>query len=160
VDPAVWIALIAACAAFVGSIAGPLINARIISRGKVEDWARQDEVAARAETAAANLAEAQAETMRRTDEVADVAAKFDKAVQVKLDHISAQADQIHGLVNSKLSAALENEQAAVVDRVSVMQEIIRLNRAQGLEPSPATLDSIAKAEARVHELRVQLEDRE
>ena len=105
------------------------------------EWARQDELAARAARAQHDLSEQAAEAARM------------------LMDTNGKLDVIHTLVNSNMTAAMQSEYAAVVRELAVMREIMELKKANGLEPSTAVLTAIAATEIKLNELRAALEDR-
>jgi len=130
------------------------------SRDKKEDWARQDAVAAKVETAAREvvaraklLEEAQAETIARTDKVATVAAAADARVQASLKVIDESTQKIHKLVNSDMTAAREAERKAVEETIA------ELLAQQATAPTPERAKRIAVKQKRVVELTQILADR-
>jgi hypothetical protein len=170
-DPAIAIAMIAACAAFIGSIVGPVVNARMLSRSKLEDWERQDVVAARAAAADKKLAEtqaalvksaemarldlhrAQAESIRRTDEVAKVAADGSTVTQYKLD-------EIHTLVDGAMTATRKE----LLEQMEATRELIlrmaQAERDAGQEPSAADKQTLGVTEQRIKNQEAIIHDRE
>jgi len=149
---AVWIAAIVAG----GALLTAWLNARSLSRAKQEDYARQDVVAARAESAS-----------NRVREVAEQAAT---AAQLLLEHdeeqaaearmnaaeVSGRLAQIHSLVNSNMTAAMESELVAVKAQLAMMRRfalVVGANTDEGDETVAAEL------ERRVTELSAQLKDR-
>jgi len=101
------------------------------------------------------------------------AQKAAKAAAVVADHlIEANAnvaktaqdqgkklDQIHTLVNSNLTAAMESELGAHSAALVLMQEIVDLKRLSGKSPTAQSLEAIKITSAKVAELRAQLDDR-
>jgi len=127
----VWIAVLAAVFAAVATVVGPVVlaitNGRQRTREKREDWARQDEVAAR---------------LLRANAVTD-----------------KKLDIIHGLVNSSLTSAMRSELEASERVVVLMEEVIRLNREGGREPSDISVVTLHTMKAKIKELRANLNDR-
>jgi hypothetical protein len=141
------------------------------------EWARQDEVALKAEratvelaasqkriadqaaVAAKLLADAQAETIRRTNEVATLAAERDEKVAGQLSRIDAQARRIHTLVNSDMTAARQSERDQTQAMITVLRKVIKLAEDRGLVPEDADVDSLQLAEQRVVDLDRILADR-
>ena len=148
-------------------LAGPLLLSwltnRHVRQSKADDNARLDLVAERAEHAADLLAErqddaAEAAAVAARDlvaanaEVAAVAARAAEAVGDKLD-------VIHTLVNSSLTAAVQSELDATIRELAMMHEVIELRREAGKPRSPEREDAVAATEARIVEVRLQLDER-
>lgn len=110
------------------------LTGRQTRKSKEADWARQDLVAERAAEAAAAMLEAAAEGARKLDE-------------------------IHGLVNSAYTAALQSELNATERERASLMEVIALRRAAGEEPSAESLAVIETAIAKIAELRATLDER-
>lgn len=149
---AVWVALIVAVAA----MAGPLLLARQQNK-------RQDQIAAQAAKAAELL---KADNKRVADQAAE-AARLLLAANERVAAQTAMADratqgqlrEIHGLVNSNLTAAMRAEYEAVVQQQVVMQELVDLRAEIGREPSEEALTAISAIKTRVAELGANLNDR-
>jgi hypothetical protein len=75
------------------------------------------------------------------------------------DELASRLDQIHGLVNSTLTAQMEESFQALSREVILMREIVSLNQASGHEPLAETLQAIILIEAKAAELRAKLDDR-
>jgi len=122
----------------VSSILGPLLLSYLTNRQrraeKDEDYARQDEVARKAQAAA--------------DKVAEVA----KSQGAKLD-------QIHVLVNSNMTASMQGELDAYKSNLVLLEEISSLRKAAGQDPSPTTMAVIESTKKKISELDAQLADR-
>jgi hypothetical protein len=108
---------------------------------KIEDWARQDAVAAQAAQAADLL-------LQQNRKVAEAAVVT-----------SQKLDVIHVLVNSNMTAAMQSELDATVRELAMMREVIRLNEAAGHEPSSESLSAVKATETRIAKLRAELQDR-
>jgi hypothetical protein len=181
-DPAVVVTLVVSVAGVIfASITAPLILARRTEQMHREDvladYQRQDkvaaavaetaraaaeqvrDVAAQAARAASILQEAQAESIRRTDEVARLAAQQAEGTTAKLDDTNSKLDVIHGLVNSTLSAALQSELDALVTSLAMMREVMDLKRSGGHEPAEEAIIAFQATEAKIAELRATLADR-
>lgn len=91
------------------------------------------------------------EKMHREDRQADYARQdqLDKRTDKKLN-------VIHKLVNSNLTQAMENEHSAMKHELEMMQEVIRIRRESGTEPTPGQLESVAVTEAKLETLRANL----
>jgi len=109
------------------------------------EWARQDELAARAAKAQKDLSEQAAKAARMLRDTAD--------------ETHSKLDVINTLVNGNMTAAMHSEYDAVARELAVMREIMELKKANGLEPSTAVLMAIAATETKLNELRAALEDR-
>ncbi len=68
-------------------------------------------------------------------------------------------DQIHTLVNSNLTAAMESELGAHRAGLILMQEIVDLKRLSGKSPSAESLEAIKLTTAKIDELSRTLGDR-
>jgi polyhydroxyalkanoate synthesis regulator phasin len=181
-DPASVLSLIViAVAAVFTSITAPLILARRTERmhreDQLADYQRQDqvakvaaetaaaaalqvqEVATLAAEAAARLEAAQAESIRRTDEVARLTASQAVQTDRKLDAIDAQAKRIHTLVNSDMTAARQSELDQTRAMVAVLRRVTSLAQEKGTAPDPRDMEALSTADARVGELEQILADR-
>lgn len=147
-----WPTVLVAALAVAGTSLPVWLNGRQRRLDKREDWARQDAVAARAEAVAERVAETARVLLVSNEHVAEQAAS-DAA------EVSGKLGQIHELVNSSLTAQMEEAAAALSQQAVLMREVVALNRAAGREPSPEALDAIATIEARVAELQARLTDR-
>ena len=130
----VYIAVIVAISSMFGPVLMAWVTYRVQRAQRLEDWARQDEVA------------------RRVEQVATHAAAAAQTTSDKLD-------VIHTLVNSNMTAALQSEFDAVTRELVMMKEVILLNRASGQEPSVDALAAITTTEAKIAELSSILTDR-
>jgi hypothetical protein len=134
-------------------------EARLKREEKLEDWRRQDEVAARAEVVAERaaaaadlLVKAQAETIKRTEEVARLAMEADQRNADKLD-------AIHILVNSDMTAARTAERDSLKLLVIALKNSFNLSVKLGMQPTEAEQDEIVRVEKRIVELNQILADR-
>lgn len=123
----VWSNLIVVAGVIFGPLFLAYLTGRQRRREKVEDWARQDAVAAEVKRAA--------------------------------EEVNGKLAQIHELVNSTLTAQIEEARTALVQQAVLMREVVALNRAAGREPSQAALDAIDAIDAKVAELAAKLADR-
>jgi len=133
---AVLIALIVA----VASLAGPILlarsNAKARAKEKTEDWARQDAVAAQAAKAAALL-------LAENRKVAATAVET-----------QGQLRQIHTLVNSNMTAAMQAQLAALKGQLVLMERL-----AKETPPSEDEVATFKAIEAQIAELEAALHDR-
>lgn len=128
-------------------------------RERQEDNDRQDQIAARVEgaatlaaTAATNLAEAQAATIAAAELVAKKAAETDAAVTEKLE-------QIHGLVNSDMTAARHAERDAVRNAAAKARLNMSLMKRLAMPIPPEDVAALELLDARVEDLNNILADR-
>lgn len=126
--------LVALVVAILGPVILNVLNARARHKEKLEDWARQDEVA---------------EKLLRANEVV---ALQSRDTQKKLE-------VIHTLVNSNMTAAMDAELHATEREYAMMLEVIDLKKTAGVEPTRTVLDQVAATEAKIAELRATMEDR-
>ncbi len=138
------------------SVTAPLVLAYLTNRQrreeKREDWKRQDEVAAQAAEAAQLLLDAQAETIRKTDEVAAAHKQDNIRISDKLEVIRVD-------VNSNMTAAMQAELDATEGQLVLMREVIALKEAQGQQPSGESLALLTAKHDRINELKATLNDR-
>lgn len=111
-------------------------------------------VATQASEAAALLVSATAETNRRTEEVAKVAAEADIRTQTMLGTIDESTKQIHRFVNADFTASLRNGRDTTMLLILALK---KLRAGQGSSPEEDAL--IAAKEASVRELDKMLADR-
>jgi hypothetical protein len=148
--------VIVAAVVAVSSTVGPMLVAMVQSRNrrkeKEQDYARQDAVAKllveRQDAAAGKAAEAAQLLAVNTAEVAATALESKKTL-----------DTIHTLVNSNLTASMQAEFNATVREAAMMQEVIDLKRAAGVEPTIETLATLESTKSRISELSAALADR-
>jgi hypothetical protein len=72
---------------------------------------------------------------------------------------SAQLSQIHTLVNSNMTAAMESELDARKSNLILLEETISLKKSAGAEPTGETMVLMSTAKNKIHELEAQLDDR-
>jgi hypothetical protein len=134
--------LVAAIGAM-GIVVSPLLLAYLTGRQrakeKIEDWRRQDAVAAQAAEAAALLLAANADVAR--------------IAKATAEGVNGKLNQIHELVNSTLTGALEDQLLAREQLLVMMRR--DLNR----DPDPDAQSAVVAMEAVVAELRSKLADR-
>jgi hypothetical protein len=134
---------------------------------KEEDWARQDRVAADAKAsaeaakAAADLVAVQAAEAARlllvtNEQVAQSAAN----TAAQLSDIKAGNTEIHGLVNSQMTAEMKDTRLALMGHLASLNEIVDMNKKLGIEPSPEALATIEAVKDHIDDLTVRLGDRE
>lgn len=116
----------------------PWLNNRNQRANKVEDWARQDAVAAKAEAAAK-----QAQT-----DAAKILAVTATTVE-KTTILGSKVDVLHKIANSALTAALTGELH------STKRELVLL--LEKTDPSPEVLEIIIATRSRIGELQTRID---
>jgi len=141
----VYLALIGAGVSLVTSVVAPIIHAHLTNaaraKEKAQDWARQDEVARRAEATAA-------EAKKAVDQVV-VAAKV----------MDGKLDAIHTLGNSGVVAGLQRELDDSETKLVMMKEIIGLRESSGQQPQEGSQAGIVAIEKKIKILKSDLEER-
>lgn len=144
-------------------IMGPLFLAHLLNRQRVNekklDWARQDEVAARA----ADVAEAQ---RLRAEEVANQAAEAAKLLLASNERVAAQGTVaeakltvIQRMVDGQMTSALQGELAARQEALAMMQELAAIRAKNGDGPSPESVMAIEEAKRLIDVLEHTLAER-
>jgi hypothetical protein len=135
-NESVWVpVLVAVIVAVVAPALLSVLTSRQRRAERVEDYARQDAVAAKTAEAARLL-------LAANERVAAQSAEADRATQAKLD-------QIHSLVDGNLTEAQEREVNAMRVMLASMREVVALSRKLGLVPAPDSLRQIESTEARI-----------
>lgn len=140
-----------------GSVVGPALLAYLNGRQrraeKREDYARQDQVADRV-TEAADRTKAVAE---QAAEAARLLVASNAVAAKTAAHTAAitngKLDQIHTLVNSTLTEAIEAQLEATLEQLAMMR------RALAGETVPPSLESMAALEAKIADTRASLTER-
>jgi hypothetical protein len=172
-----WVALVAVFTSVTAPLMLAYMNSRQQRKTRDEDYARQDQVAAKAAQAAQDLVRVQTEAAREsaetarlllenqkanlagTQEVARVAAAASATANAKLDGIDAQTRRIHILVNSEMTAARQAELDQANAMVVVLTRVLATAAAKGIDPDPRDVDTLERTKARRDELEVILADR-
>jgi hypothetical protein len=151
--------------AMIAGVLGPGVLAYITGRQrrseKLDDYARQDKVAAEAAAAAQNLQISQAALAQQAADASTLAAtQAAEAARLLVVSNAAQATAaketsekltvIHGLVNSSLTEAISSELA------STRRELVLLKRARRTAESRKAIEV---AETRIAELTLTISDR-
>jgi hypothetical protein len=156
---ALWPALIVAGPAFLGPWIAIRANGRERRKDQRATWDRDDQVAKKAEEAAALLLAAQKESIARTDEVARHVAAATTETTAKLDALDRQGRQIHTLVNRRLTVVTEQALTATVALLEMLEDTSAEQAALG-NPVPAkTATRIERARREVEALRGTLAER-
>lgn len=145
----VWIAIVTALLA-------PAVMAGLQqwfrSMDKQADYERQDKVAADAKSAADLVA-------IKTAEVARNLKATNEHIAAAASEQKVQLQEIHALVNSNMTAAMQAELGATTRELVLMIEVIALKKVAGHEP---TIESLAASETtknKIAELTAALSDR-
>jgi hypothetical protein len=145
-DPNTLVALTVAAgamASLMGTVLAPIVlmwlTSRERRREKLEDYARQDKVAAQAAEAAELLLAANVK-------VAATAAATVANTNQKLD-------EIHVAVNSNLTKATQGELEAKEQSLILMVELMELKTAAGTLPTVDVLETIDRAKMRIAQLQ-------
>jgi hypothetical protein len=145
--------------AFASPVLLTMLQGRTRRAERVEDFARQDAIAAKADAVAEQAAIAakllhssQQLTIAKTDEVAAVA-------RTNAADTASQLKQIHTLVNSDMTAARQGELDQTKITLVGLNTIIEMAKAMGHEPTAAQLDAVAITEKHIIELEAILADR-
>jgi hypothetical protein len=170
-NSATLVILIVAISGPTAAIVGPLLLARRLDRQQrrkeVRDYKRQDAVAARAAEVATQAAETarlllerQDAAATRQDEVAAKAAEVASKLAETTTVTNGKLDDIHRLVNSNMSTAMQSELDALETSLAMMREVVDLKRAAGREPTREALAAIDATSAKIREARSALADRQ
>jgi hypothetical protein len=136
-DSALKVAAVVGVLALVGQLGGSLIVGRQRRADKREDWARQDEVAAKADS------------VRVKAEAAALLVKATKTQEGKLDDLSAGQAVIHGLVNSNITTLKEEALASSRRELVALSEVVDMLHAQGKEASTEALATLESTRERI-----------
>ena len=136
-----------------------VLTSRNTRKEKAQDYARQDEVARQAAEAARLLSDRQDAAALKAEEAARLLAVNTANVAETARESKKTLDTIHGLVNSNLTASKQAEFAATVREAAMMQEVIDLKRASGVEPSIETLATLEATRTKIGEMKAELADR-
>lgn len=147
-----WLPITVVVSPFISAWVMAYLTGRNRREEKVQDYIRQDAVAAQAAEAARLLSAATAKASVRAEEVASELRRNTTVTNDKLD-------VIHTLVNSNLTASMQSEYDATKRELAMMLEVIALKKAAGLEPSIDALAAVDATKVRIGELNSKLMDR-
>lgn len=153
--PLIAAAFIVGLFGFLGAAAPVWLTNRQRRRERAEDRADQARVRATAEATAGKVDAVVAKTDTATDRIAEAAAAAQQASTATLGKLA----EIHTLVNSNLTEAVQGELDSCERELASLKELVALRQTLGQE---ASLDAIAKVketEQRILKLRAKLEDR-
>ena len=153
------IGVIVALGAFLSPLLSATITNRAARRVRMDDYARQDEIALRlsnrqdtSEKNAADVASQAAEAARL------LVASNQKQEQLVIVQ-TAKLDQIHTLVNSNLTAAIQDQCDARSATLVLLEAIVETRRAAKLPDNVEMLAQIELNRLKIVELTKQLADR-
>lgn len=151
------------CIAVFSSITAPILllqrTERMHREDRLADYKRQDDVAAKAAQAAADLVKSQKVISDQAAEAAELLLAANERVATTASITNDKLDVIHTLVNSNMTAAMQSEFDATVRELAMMKEVINLKGAAGLSPTPEALSAVTSTEAKLQELAAALNDR-
>jgi hypothetical protein len=142
---AIWIAVIVAMTSTVSPLLLAYLTNRQRRRDKLEDWARQDAVAAQARQVADDLLRVNRQVVGATEEA-----------NTKLDTANGKLDTIHGLANSTLTAAKQAELDAKNVTLVLMRELAERNGDGQSVERAAAIDALA---ASIEALQAEVDER-
>jgi len=144
-DSAVQLALIVAVPAVISPVMLQLLSSWAANRAKkVEAEIRKAE---------------REEDYARQDKVAALAAVANKVVAEAAVVTNTKLDQIHVLVNSNMTEAMQAELNATKREVAMMHEVIELKKASGKDPLPMALKAVEATDKRIAELEAAIAER-
>ena len=155
-----WAAL---AVAVTTTVVAPMLTTWQASRTRraerLDDYARQDMVAEKAERVADLLMQRQNAAAAEASHVAQRLLVTNEIVAKTSKETIEKLDIIHTLVNSNMTAAMQSEFDATSRELAMMMEVLELKRAAGHQPSPASLGAIEAAKSNLDELGAALRDR-
>jgi hypothetical protein len=153
---AVWVVVVASLAT---SVVSPLVMWWTARSTRVQEWARQDQVAQRTEDVAAQAAQAARLLIESNRKIARVQGETAVEAARIATEASAKLDQIHVLVNSSMTEAMQGELDAIERYLAMMRELIEVKRASGSEPTAAALALVTATQDKLDGLRSSMSDR-
>jgi FtsZ-interacting cell division protein ZipA len=144
--------LIALVVAVIGPVILSILTNRQRRKEKAEDWKREDAVAEKAATAAEALRKDNKALAEATKEVAAVAAESKASTDFQLE-------RIHTLVNSNMTAQMEDSLASKKAELAALLEVGDLKQASGQKPTEEALAVIATIRTDIARKEAELEDR-
>jgi hypothetical protein len=152
------VAIVAGFMATMGPVVLAIVTAKQRRRDKIEDWTRQDLVAERLIDENKKTADKLSKENQLTaDRLHDENKKTSIAVietNSKIDGVAEQAHEIHGLVNSAMSAEMRRSLQSTEALIVVLEELMGL---KGYSQDAS--DRIESQKAVASELRATLNDR-
>lgn len=135
------------------------------------DWARADALATRTETTAIALAAKNEATTKAA--AAQLAEQQENVAQEMREHEASKAEKvlatsqavtgklevIHKLVNSNMTAMMQQALDAMIRELALLHELIDLKRSIKIEPTEAVLATVTATEERIAEMHAAIADR-
>lgn len=146
---AVWIALITIA---VPAIAAPIIAAWVASRNKHAEWARADELEKR-------QVERQATVARQVAETSRILIESSRGVREVAEVINLKVDEVHMLVNSSYTAALQAAHEAVQAKYVVLIDSAAFKKDHNEEISAEMEADIIATKKKMEDLGAAIADR-
>lgn len=157
-ETSVWLALIGMGSLLItstmASVIAPIVQSRAARKQKLEDYARQDVVAAQAAESSRAAAERQEKAASLLLAANERVAASTESTKVKLEEVKVLGEKTHALSNSNLTAVMklalnasERELSSMMRELSINEELISLKRAAGHDPSPEAITVIAGTRA-------------
>lgn len=134
--------------------------ARLLVERQDASEARQDAAARRAVEVANQASEAADLLLAANERVAAQTAEAARRNLAELAEIRAQGKSIHTLVDGAMTEAKQAQLTALVNLIGVTEEMHKLLRAAGSEPTPAALEALEETERTAVSLRSELAERE
>jgi hypothetical protein len=128
------------------------INERQRHKDKEQDYQRQDYLIRTAATAADALVESNMA-------IAKMAADTATTVASVADGTAPSIQEIHSLVNSRLTSAIENDLANALREIATLNALFQSRTDAGQPPQAAEEVQMQAAQARVIKLRAELAER-
>jgi hypothetical protein len=148
-EPAVLVALITIA---IPAIAAPIIAAVVSSRSKKAEWARADLLEQRQVERAALVAQRAEETSRLL--IASSTSMRDIALT-----IDGKVDEVHALVNSSYTAALQAALEAVQAKLVVLLDSSAFKKEHSMEVSAGMIADITATQTKMDELSTAIQER-
>ena len=149
--------------ASVGAICGPIVMAWLVNRNarlmKAADYARQDVVAERLAARQDKAERIAAEVAAHAATTADLLVDSNTKLENDSKSNGAKLGQIHALVNSSLTASMEDQLDARRANLVLLKQVQELTAAMGRKEDPDAAGIIAATEAKIAELSAQVRDR-
>lgn len=141
-DDTLIIALFGGSVALITPILSALVVGWVARKSKLEDWARQDEVARKVE---------QVKKQQQADR---------QAAQKERKVTDKKVDKVHALVNGSLTAALRVTLEATTANLNLLRENMALQERSGKKPSKKVEGTIEEVEKDIHKQKKVIERRD
>jgi len=125
------------------------LTAVLRARERHDDWARQDEVAAK-------LLTRQEQTARQSARVEAAVIESSSKTTDAIAAVQVTADKTHALVNSDMTHVLAANLRLLELSLEDKNALVAMNRENGVEPTTEVLEVIAGIEAEIAELQLTI----